>query len=1458
MKTKIKSILVVSILVLAGFIMLWNFGIEDVTVQGATIYVGPTSSFKSINSAIENSTAGNTIIVENGTYNESVLIDKANINLVGNSTTDCIIQHHFFGTNMLFDYAAGINVTASGVNITGFNISVTGDFCQGIRLTTSTSNSNIINNNISTNGNQAIGIFLHTSTNSNITDNYINTSGSDADGIYIYSTSTSNNITDNTIEMQGTADGINIMNNCDNNDIINNVINTFAGGCSAIYSTQNSNNDIFDNTINCQDFNYAMGIYLHTNNYKSNVINNTVTTKGDNGRGILIQTSSYIEVQYNTIKTAGDTAGIHLQPGTNINISHNTINTTGYDGFGIYLRDSTNCNLTDNIINTSGQNGYGIFQEISANDNDLINNTIITHGQNALGIYLATASNNNDLTDNTINTYGEDGYGIRVDTFNNNIINNEIRTYNQSARGISTMQTNNNLTDNSINTSGGNAIGIRLYQSYNCNIINNEINTSGMSGKGIEGWYSTNNNLINNTINTFEDQAVGIWLGMDSNNNNLTDNTITTYGSWAGLGIQIAVSLGNNVTNSTITTFGGSGQGIWISDTSTNNTISNATIKTIDSNAQGIRFENSDNNSAMNCNISTADPGSQGIYALNSIATIFDSQITATNGEDLRVFNDGNLTVINCSFNTVDSVNGVIQVKNYLTIQAYYDDATTPIQAADVLVEDNAASVYTSTGYGGTDSQTDSNGRVEELIVTDRWYFYSDTATENDTSVKVKKTVDAAWEEVRNNVDMNTTHIEVFIATDIIKPIIPVNLNATPVPGGDAINISWNVSLDDTVNYELWWIDPNTSQWVMIANISHPTNWFVWQNDSLVDGNEYTFKLRAWDDVNLTSDYTAEVDVTHQDYLEPAAPTNLQATALSETSIELDWDASIDADVVSYSVFMNQSGAGSGGPYMLLNTVTTLTYQCIMLLEYVTYYFVVLATDEAANPSLYSNEASNTTIAVPPNTPTLDALAQYTNNPSLGVTGTADNSTEILVYINDMFVTANTSSPTGIYDIEITLVEDENEIKVMARDQAMLISGFSNMETIILDVTAPSADAGVDINIMEGETANFNGTGSSDNWGITNFTWNFTYDSLPVKLYGEEPSFDFDMPGVYVITLTLTDVVDNIGTDTVTVTVSLFELPDTESPIADAGPDQTVEEGTEVTFDGSGSTDNNAIRSYTWTFTYEGNQVSLYNVTTTFVFDIAGSYNVTLIVADFAATPNIGTDNLWVNVTAKSIANDTDGDGYNDDVDAFPNDPAEWEDTDGDLIGDNADTDDDNDDYLDDWETTLGTDPKDATSTPTDTDDDGQPDGDSGNTQPWMDTDDDGDGYTDAEEIEKGTDPLDEEDYPTEKGTDGDADDYTMYIILIIIIIIIIAILAFALSRRKPTEEELLVAEEEEEIAEGMAGEEELDTDEGVEEEGEDEEEEEVETFECPTCGAEIAEDITACPECGEEFGDED
>lgn len=73
----------------------------------------------------------------------------------------------------------------------------------------------------------------------------------------------------------------------------------------------------------------------------------------------------------------------------------------------------------------------------------------------------------------------------------------------------------------------------------------------------------------------------------------------------------------------------------------------------------------------------------------------------------------------------------------------------------------------------------------------------------------------------------------------------------------------------------------------------------------------------------------------------------------------------------------------------------------------------------------------------------------------------------------------------------------------------------------------------------------------------------------------------------------------------------------------------------------------------------------------------------------------------------QSPSGDGDGDGVADACDAFPRDPTEWLDTDGDGTGDNADPDDDNDGMPDSWENQWGLDPK-ANDANQDNDGDGQ------------------------------------------------------------------------------------------------------------------------------------------------------
>jgi hypothetical protein len=108
------------------------------------------------------------------------------------------------------------------------------------------------------------------------------------------------------------------------------------------------------------------------------------------------------------------------------------------------------------------------------------------------------------------------------------------------------------------------------------------------------------------------------------------------------------------------------------------------------------------------------------------------------------------------------------------------------------------------------------------------------------------------------------------------------------------------------------------------------------------------------------------------------------------------------------------------------------------------------------------------------------------------------------------------------------------------------------------------------------------------------------------------------------------------------------------------------------------------------------------------------------VVRAFVGSQESGDSNQ-ASYTVPISVKDTDGDGYNDPVDAFPDDSSEWADTDGDGVGNNADTDDDGDGMLDAWENLYGLDPLDSSDANADLD---------------------GDGMSNLEEHDNGSDPT--------------------------------------------------------------------------------------------------------------------
>jgi len=105
--------------------------------------------------------------------------------------------------------------------------------------------------------------------------------------------------------------------------------------------------------------------------------------------------------------------------------------------------------------------------------------------------------------------------------------------------------------------------------------------------------------------------------------------------------------------------------------------------------------------------------------------------------------------------------------------------------------------------------------------------------------------------------------------------------------------------------------------------------------------------------------------------------------------------------------------------------------------------------------------------------------------------------------------------------------------------------------------------------------------------------------------------------------------------------------------------------------------------------------------------DVVTEEVITIKVASVKNPAVSKTLDVIVSVQPKSLEKDTDGDGFTDSNDAFPNDPNEHLDTDKDGSGDNADSDDDNDGIPDAWEIRYGLNPLDPSDATGDIDKDG-------------------------------------------------------------------------------------------------------------------------------------------------------
>ncbi|WP_242528046.1 PKD domain-containing protein [Allomuricauda sp. CAU 1633] len=135
----------------------------------------------------------------------------------------------------------------------------------------------------------------------------------------------------------------------------------------------------------------------------------------------------------------------------------------------------------------------------------------------------------------------------------------------------------------------------------------------------------------------------------------------------------------------------------------------------------------------------------------------------------------------------------------------------------------------------------------------------------------------------------------------------------------------------------------------------------------------------------------------------------------------------------------------------------------------------------------------------------------------------------------------------------------------------------------------------------------FDGTGSTDDLAIDTYSWDFIDGGTSTEA---SPTYTFNTPGVYNVELTVTDVEGLTDTDVITITVNQPNLPPVA--LATASPESGIAP-LEVSFIGSGSTDDVGIITYAWDFMDGGTSAE---ANPTYTFNTPGTYDVELTVTD--------------------------------------------------------------------------------------------------------------------------------------------------------------------------------------------------------------------------------------------------
>ena len=390
----------------------------------------------------------------------------------------------------------------------------------------------------------------------------------------------------------------------------------------------------------------------------------------------------------------------------------------------------------------------------------------------------------------------------------------------------------------------------------------------------------------------------------------------------------------------------------------------------------------------------------------------------------------------------------------------------------------------------------------------------------------------------------------------------------------------------------LWQQVDSSGYSVALSNANRANASFTALDPVSASGANLTFQLTVTDSLGKSSSANVTVTIIYNN--PPVADAGSDQPVYEGDSVELDGSASSDVEDSSLSYLWQQ--VDSSGYSVTLNDADTDT-PSFTAPNPVAVGGTSLVFQLTVSDSLGKSSASEVTVVIIYNEPPTasagnDRSAYEGTTVELDGSASSDSDGSIASYswqqVDSSGYTAaliDADSATPSFTAPEVAADASLSFQLTVTDDRGKTSA-ATVTVIALDNTAPQANAGVDQDIYEGQSATLDASASSDADGdndIITYLWQQTAGPEVSITNADSEVASFTAPAVEADTnlsfeLTVTDAANVSATDSVIITIL-----NNEPPIANAGVDQFIGQNYLVQLDGTASSDSDgSIASYSW------------------------------------------------------------------------------------------------------------------------------------------------------------------------------------------------------------------------------------------------------------------------------------